>query len=271
MNHKRVERIWRKEGLKVPRKQPKRRRLWLNDGSCVRLRPEHKDHVWSYDFVMARTADSRAFRMLNIIDEYTRECLAENCQYRRVHIVSFGMGIITALDSLFPRGQPILRFQGVDTLLTIACPADIILHYYPQYFTDRRRLEGVPRRWMNIFVPSDLMASNFIEGDSYNEVPEEQKKRKLAVILPKAGRQSWSGIRIHGKSEVIHPDSNVRHALTSPKGGASRVFAAVRAHQSYWDRTSITSASVFDTIVQELFPAGNWNVDETKAPKSRTI
>ena len=76
VNHKRVERIWRKEGLKVPKKQPKRGRLWLNDGSCIRLRPEHKDHVWSYDFVTARTADGRAFRMLTIIDEYTRECLA---------------------------------------------------------------------------------------------------------------------------------------------------------------------------------------------------
>ena len=76
MNHKRVERIWRKEGLKVPKKQPKRGRLWLNDGSCIRLRPEHKDHVWSYDFVIARTADGRAFRILTMIDEYTRECLA---------------------------------------------------------------------------------------------------------------------------------------------------------------------------------------------------
>jgi transposase InsO family protein len=75
VNYKRVERIWRKEGLKVPQKQPKRRRLWLNDGSCIRLRPEHNDHVWSYDFVMARTAEGKAFRMLNIIDEYSRECL----------------------------------------------------------------------------------------------------------------------------------------------------------------------------------------------------
>ncbi len=62
--------------MKVPKKQPKRRRLWLNDGSSVRLRPEHKDHVWSYDFVMARTANGRPFRILVIIDEYTRECLA---------------------------------------------------------------------------------------------------------------------------------------------------------------------------------------------------
>jgi len=76
LNHKRVERIWRREGLKVPQKQPKRGRLWLNDGSCVRLRPEHKDHVWSYDFMIARTSDGRPFRILTILDEYTRECLA---------------------------------------------------------------------------------------------------------------------------------------------------------------------------------------------------
>ena len=75
VNHKRVERIWRKEGLKVPKKQPKRGRLWLNDGSCIRLRPEYRDHVWSYDLMMARTTEGRAFRILTIIDEYTRECL----------------------------------------------------------------------------------------------------------------------------------------------------------------------------------------------------
>ena len=75
-NAKRVERIWRREGLKVPHKQPKRGRLWLNDGSCIRLRPEHPNHVWSYDFVEGRTHNGRKFRMLNIIDEFTRECLA---------------------------------------------------------------------------------------------------------------------------------------------------------------------------------------------------
>lgn len=75
VNHKRVERIWRQEGLRVPQKQPKRKRLWLNNGSCIRLRPERKNHVWSYDMMMARTHDGRAFRMLTIIDEYTRESL----------------------------------------------------------------------------------------------------------------------------------------------------------------------------------------------------
>jgi len=76
VNHKRVERIWRQQGLKVPRRQSKRGRLWLNDGSCIRLRPQHKDHVWAYDFVQGRTHDGRSFRMLTLVDEYTRECLA---------------------------------------------------------------------------------------------------------------------------------------------------------------------------------------------------
>ena len=76
VNHKRVERIWRKEGLKVPQKQPKRGGLWLNDGSCIRLRPKYKDHVWSYDFIIDRTVNGKAFKMLNVIDEYSRECLA---------------------------------------------------------------------------------------------------------------------------------------------------------------------------------------------------
>jgi len=80
VNHKRVERIWRREGLKVPKKQPKRGRLWLNDGSCIRLRPEYKNHVWSYDIVADRTRDGRPLRILNLIDEFTRESLAVKVQ-----------------------------------------------------------------------------------------------------------------------------------------------------------------------------------------------
>ncbi len=76
VNHKRIERIWREEGLKVPQKQPKRGRLWLNDSSVVRLRPEFPKHVWSYDFMQDRTHNGVPFRILNVIDEYTREFLA---------------------------------------------------------------------------------------------------------------------------------------------------------------------------------------------------
>jgi putative transposase len=102
VNHKRVERIWRMEGLKVPQKQPKRGRLWLNDGSCIRLRPEHKDHVWSYDFVDERTTDGRKFRILNIIDEFTRECLYTRAE-RRLN----SQAVLDALFELFIlRGIP---------------------------------------------------------------------------------------------------------------------------------------------------------------------
>ena len=86
VNHKRVERIWRCEGLKVPQKQAKKGRLWLNDGSCVRLRPERANHVWSYDFVQDRTQDGRIFRTLNIIDEFTKEALVFRVK-RKLNVV----------------------------------------------------------------------------------------------------------------------------------------------------------------------------------------
>ena len=85
VNHKRVERVWRQEGLKVPAKQPKRGRLWLNDGSCLRLKPEFPNHVWSYDFLLERTQDGRSFRILNVIDEFTRESLAVKVQRHLGH------------------------------------------------------------------------------------------------------------------------------------------------------------------------------------------
>jgi len=92
----RVERLWRREGLKVPMKQPKKGRLWLADGSCIRLRSEHRDHVWSYDFVHCRTDDGKAFRTLNILDEYSRECLAIRVR-RKLNSVD----VIDALSDLF--------------------------------------------------------------------------------------------------------------------------------------------------------------------------
>ena len=98
----RVERLWRREGLKVPSKQPKKGRLWLNDGSCIRLRPEYRDHVWSYDFVHCRTDDGKVFRTLNILDEHSRECLAIKVK-RKLNSTD----VIDALTDLFIlRGPP---------------------------------------------------------------------------------------------------------------------------------------------------------------------
>jgi transposase InsO family protein len=102
VNDKRVERIWRCEGLKVPTKQPKRGRLWLNDGSCVRLRAEHPNHVWSYDFVEDRTHEEKKYRMLNVVDEFTRECLSIRVN-RRLNSTD----VIDVLSDLFIlRGVP---------------------------------------------------------------------------------------------------------------------------------------------------------------------
>jgi len=102
VNDKRVERIWRREGLKVPARQPKRGRLWLADGSCIRLRAERPNHVWSYDFVEDRTHDGRKYRMLNIIDEFTHECLAIRID-RRLKAID----VIDVLSDLFIlRGVP---------------------------------------------------------------------------------------------------------------------------------------------------------------------
>ena len=103
VNLKRVERIWHREGLKVPRKHKKKGRLWLNDGSCVRLRPEYPNHVWSYDFVQDRTHEGRAFRTLNIIDEYTKEALMI-----RVNRKLNSIDVVDALTDLFIlRGPPL--------------------------------------------------------------------------------------------------------------------------------------------------------------------
>ncbi len=102
VNRKRAERIWRRQGLKVPRRQPKRGRLWLADGSCVRLRPERPDHVWAYDFVEDRTRDGRKFRMLCVVDEFSREALAI-----RVARKLSSIDVIDTLADLFiARGTP---------------------------------------------------------------------------------------------------------------------------------------------------------------------
>src|SRR6185312_9551704 len=101
VNDKRVERIWRHEGLKVPQKQPERGRLWLTDGSCVRLRPEYRNHVWSFDFVETQTHDGRRLRLMTLIDEFTRKCLAIRVA-RRINAI----GVIETLADA-------MLFEGV--------------------------------------------------------------------------------------------------------------------------------------------------------------
>ncbi len=119
VNHKRVERIWRCEGLKGPQKQPKRGRRWLNDGSRIRLRPCWCNHVWAYDFVQGRTHDGRAFRMLTVIDEFTRECLAIEVARRlrrRAYCPSGGTDAVTEVRAGF-RDQAVKK-QRIEAFRT---------------------------------------------------------------------------------------------------------------------------------------------------------
>jgi len=139
VNRKRVERIWRREGLKVPQKQPKRGRLWLNDGSCIRLRPEYPGHVWAYDFVEGRTHDGRKLRILTIIDEASRECLALIVARQLKH-----EDVLAALAELFiARGPPanirICRVPSSGALTRVpiwgCCPRRTLQR--PEYRYDR--------------------------------------------------------------------------------------------------------------------------------------
>jgi transposase InsO family protein len=183
VNHKRVERIWRREGLKVPQRQPKRVRLWLNDGSCVRLRPEHKDHVWSYDFVMARTADGRALRILTILDEYTRECLCILVQ-RRIS----SQDVITELTDLFLR-------RGI--------PKHIRSDNGPE-FTARAVRDWLARLGVNtLFIePGSPWENGYVE--SFNgKLRDELLNREIfttlleAQVLVESWRKEYNHIRPH--------------------------------------------------------------------------
>jgi len=183
VNHKRVERIWRKEGLKVPKKQPKRGRLWLNDGSCIRLRPEHKDHVWSYDFMVERTTDGRAFRVLNIIDEFTRESLSG-----KVNRKISSQDVIDELFNLF-------IFRGI--------PEHIRSDNGPE-FTAK-----VVRRWLNhlgvktLFIePGSPWENGYIE--SFNgKLRDELLDREIFTTLEEAKalieqwRRNYNQVRPH--------------------------------------------------------------------------
>ena len=114
VNHKRIERLWRREGLKVPQKQPKRGRLWLADGSCIRRRPEYRHHVWAYDFVADRTHAGRALKILTIVEEYSRECLAI--------VVARGLRSIDVLDTL----AALFVTHGVPAHIRSACYEQVV-------------------------------------------------------------------------------------------------------------------------------------------------
>jgi putative transposase len=183
VNKKRVERLWRREGLKVPYKQPKRRRLWFNDGSFVRLRAGHKDHVWSYDFVMARTHDGRAIRILAVLDEFTRECLAIDAQRRMNH-----QTVLDTLAELFVhRGTPeyILSDNGAEFT------AKALRKWLKKVDVNTAYIEpGSP--WENGYIESfnARLRDEFLNGEIFDTLLEAQ-------VLLERWRVHYNTIRPH--------------------------------------------------------------------------
>jgi len=183
INDKRVERIWRREGLKVPNKQPKRARLWLADGSCIRLRPQHRNHVWSYDFVEDRTHDGRRYRMLNVIDEFTHECLAI-----RVARKLKAIDVIDVLSDLFIlRGVPgHIRSDNGPEFVAEAVQAWITAVGAKTAYIER----GSP--WENGYVESfnARLRDELLNGEIFYTLREAQ-------IVIESWRRHYNSIRPH--------------------------------------------------------------------------
>ena len=199
-NHKRVERIWRREGLKVPARQPKRRRLWLNDGSCVRLRPERPNQVWAYDFVEDRTRDGRKFRMLNVVDEYTRECLT-------IHVAR-KLGATDAIDVL----SDLFILRGV--------PGHVRSDNGPEFAATavKNWITGVGAKtafiepgspWENGYVESfnGKLRDELLNAEVFNTLAE-------AKVLIEQWRRHYNTVRPHSSLHYRPPAPEV--LLTSP-------------------------------------------------------
>ena len=213
VNVKRVERIWRREGLKVPQKQPKKGRLWLNDGSCIRLRPERPNHVWSYDFVESRTHDGRKFRMLNLIDEFTRECLAI-----RVDRKLRSTDVIDALsDQFILRGVPdhIRSDNGPEFV------ARAVRDWIAAVGARTAYIEpGSP--WKNGYCESfnARLRDELLNGEIFYSLAE-------AKIVIESWRQHYNTRRPHSSLGYRPPAPEVVSWPASPSGAASPATPAV--------------------------------------------
>jgi transposase InsO family protein len=199
VNHKRVERIWRQEGLKVPRKQPKRGRLWLADGSCVRHRPEYRNHVWSYDFVYERTTDGRPLRMLVILDEYTRECLAIEVG-RRLS----SQDVLACLGDLFVRhGTPEYIRSDNGPEFT----AEAVRQWLERVDVQTLFIEpGSP--WENGYVESfnGKLRDELLNGEIFYTLLE-------AKVLVERWRKEYNGVRPHSSLGYRPPAPEARQPV----------------------------------------------------------
>jgi putative transposase len=223
VNDKRVERIWRREGLKVPSKQPKKGRLWLNDGSCIRLRAERPNHVWSYDFVEDRTHDGRKYRMLNVIDEFTHECLAIRVQ-RQLKAVD----VIDVLSDLFIlRGVPghIRSDNGAEFVAKAVQEWIAAVGAKTAYIAP-----GSP--WENGFIESfnARLRDELLDGEIFYSLKE-------AKIVIESWRRHYNTLRPHGSlgykppaPEVFVPALSARVAQQPQPAPANALASRLSLH-----------------------------------------
>ena len=209
VNKKRVERIWRREGLKVPRRQPKKGRLWLNDGSCIRLRPERANHVWAYDFVQDRTHDGRTFRMLCVVDEFSREALAIRVDRK--------LGSAEVLETL------------ADLMLERGVPEHIRSDNGPEFVAQSVRdwIAAVGAKTAYI-EPGSPWENGYVE--SFNsKLRDELLNREIfyslreAQILIEGWRQHYNAVRPHSALRWTPPAPEVR--LATPQVWPARALA----------------------------------------------
>ena len=211
VNTKRVQRIWRREGLKVPQKQPKRGRLWLNDGSCVRLRAERANHVWSYDFVEDRTHDRRKFRMLCVIDEFTREALAIRVK-RRLNSTDV---LETLADLMILRGPPADgRSDNGPEFIAIALRAWIAAVGSQTVYIE----PGSP--WENGYCESfnSKLRDELLNGEMFFSLAEAQ-------VMIEAWRRHFNTVRPHSSLNYQPPAPET----LVPRRGEAVPWATARA------------------------------------------
>lgn len=211
VNHTRVERLWRQEGLKMPQRQRARRRWWLNDGSCVRLRPQRRNHVWTYDFVQARTSEGRAIRMLTVLDEYTRECLAINVERKLT-----AEDVLVQLTDLFVRrGVP----EHIRSDNGSEFTAEAVRGWLKRLGVGTLYIEpGSP--WENGYMESfnGRLRMEFLNGELFDTLLE-------AKVLIERWRKEYNTIRPHGSlgnrppaPAAVQPEGSGATPLRLPVG-----------------------------------------------------
>jgi len=216
----RVQRIWRREGLKVPKKQPKRSRLWLNDGSCIRLRPAYPNHVWSFDFVETRTNDGRRLRLMTLIDEFSRRCLA-------IHVARR----INALDVIETLAD-VMLFEGIPAYIRSDNGPEMVAKVLRQW------LKGLGSKSLYI-EPGSPWENGYCE--SFNaSCGTSCSMARSSTALRKPRRSSRNGV------STTTPDDHTQPSVTGrPHHSPSR-----RHHQPSTGRRSCNNLSL--RLVQNI-------------------